>query len=126
MLGLRRLEADVGDRHLARMEATRRDHEADLRAVHRHGDVGVHGHARDLPRGSVRAGRDVDREHGDAGCVDLLDDARRFLARRSLQPGAEERVDHDVRPLVDELASLRAQDLGGDTPVAAVCAAARM
>ena len=62
VLGLRRLEADVRDGDLAGVEATRRDREADLRAVHRHGDVGVHRRARDLAGRRVHAGRDVDRE----------------------------------------------------------------
>ena len=112
MLGLRRLEADVGHRHLAGVEASRRDREADLGAVHRHRHVGVHRRARDLPGGRVHARRDVDGQHRNTGRVDLLDELRRLLPRSAFQPGAEESVDHDVRALVDQLAPLRLQDLG--------------
>ena len=80
-----------------------RDREADLRAVHRDGHVGVHRRARDLAGRRVHAGRDVDREHGDAGCVDLLDEratspraarpsARCRGARRSRRPAARPRA----------------------------------
>ena len=67
VLGLRRLEADVGDGDLAGVEAARRDGEADLGAVHRDGDVGAHGRAGDLAGRRVHARRDVDRDDRDAG-----------------------------------------------------------
>ncbi len=118
-------EADVRDGHVPGVEAPRRDREADLGAVHGHGHVRLNRRTGNFPGRGVHAGGDVDREHRNADCVDLLDHLRGLVARRSLEPGAEQRVDHDVRPLVDELAPLRPQDLAGDAPVSPVGAATR-
>ena len=43
-----------------------------------------------------------------------------MVARRAAQPRAEQRVDHELRSVIDELASLRAEDLRRDLPVAAI------
>ena len=72
--------------------------------MHRHGHVGANRRARDLARRRVDARRDVDRDDRHAGAVDLLDQPRRVVTRRALHPGAEQRIDDHVRPLVDDLA----------------------
>ena len=70
---------------------------ADLLAVERDGQVGVDGSAGHLARRRIDARREVDREHGRAEVVDLLDQPRRSRARLALEAGAEERVDEHVR-----------------------------
>ena len=125
---LRRLEPDVRDHHVARLEEPGRDHEARLAAVEGDGELCADGRAGDLARRGVDPGRDVDgHDRGRCG-VDPLDRRGRLLARRAVEAGPEEGVHDHVRLLdrgrLDRVPALLAQDPGGDAPVAAVRAAA--
>ncbi len=128
MLGLQRLEPDVRDGDLARVEETGRDGEPELAAVEGHGQRGADGAGRDLSGGRIDSGWDVDGDDRRSGGVDPLDRRRRFLARLAVEAGAEERVDDHVRLLdrrrLDGVPPFLAQDPGRNPAVAAVRAAA--
>ena len=81
----------------------------------------------DLAGRGVHARGHVDRDHGLAGAVDPLDHPGDVLARRVLEPDAEQRVDDHVRLAevaepVDhvDLAAALAQHARADAAVAAV------
>ena len=125
----RRLEPDVRDHDVARLEEPGRDREPDLAAVE-----GDRERLRARPRPAispVEASTPEGMSTATTGrrCgVDPLDRRRRLLARRAVEAGPEERVDDHVRLLdrgrLDRVAALLAEDPGGDPPVAAVRAAA--
>src|SRR5581483_8376299 len=96
VLGLRRLEPDVGDVDGARVEAAGRDGEPDLAAVEGDGGGRADGDPRRLAGGRVHARGEVDREDGDAGRVHRLDQRRGVRSGRAREARAEERVDDDV------------------------------
>ena len=123
MLGFSVFEPDGDDLDLAGVEAARRDQEADLGAVKGDGQVGVDRRARDLAGGGVHPRRDIDRDDGHAGGVDLLDLTRRLRPGLALEAGAEEGVDDDVcvrRDVFSRLDDLGPEQPGRDPPVAAV------
>ena len=72
----RRLEPDVGDHDLAGVRAPRRDDEADLPRVERHGEVGLDRGARDLTGRGVDPGRHIDRDDRAPTGVHALDRPR--------------------------------------------------
>ena len=69
---------------------------ADLPPVERHRQRRVDACARHAAGRRVHAGRDVDRDHRDAERAERLDSRGRVAARRTREPGAEERVDYDI------------------------------
>jgi hypothetical protein len=112
VLRLDLLEADVGDDDLAGPEPPGRDLHADLRRVHRDRHGRIHRCARDLAGRGVHARGQVDRHDRLPGAVHRRDRACRILARLAVEPGAEERVDDDVR-LLDRRVVGRARSLAG-------------
>src|SRR5205809_4212194 len=106
MLGFRRLEPDLRDLELAGVEPTRSDDEPDLPAVHRHGHIRANCSAGNLSGRCVDTGGDVDRNDGNAGAVDALDQRGRIGARPTAEARAEQRIDDDVRGAVELLARL--------------------
>ena len=124
-----RLEPDVGDDDLARVEETRRDDEPDLAAVEGDGQR-LPGRPRPRPPRSKRRRRRARRPRRPSAPAALIRSivAARLLARPAVETGSEECIDDHVRLLhgrrLDRVAALLAEDARGDPPVAAVRAAA--
>ena len=123
----RRLEPDVGDHDLAGVRATRRDHEAELSRVERHGEVGLDRLPGDLAGRGVDPGRQIHRDHRATRVVHALDRPGRVRSGLAVEAGPEEGVDDDVGAgrVVGLLrvATCLAQHARSDPPVAAVRAA---
>src|SRR5207302_10202859 len=76
--------------------------------------------------GRVHSGRDVHRDDRRAGAVHALDERRRPRPRLAVEAGAEERVDDEIRAVLELLDGGLAglpQDARRGPPVAAVRAA---
>ena len=90
--------------------------------------VGIDGDARDLAGRGVDARGQVDGDDGQPAGVDPLDQRGRLRARRPVEPGAEQGVDHDVAPFdgvgLDRLPARLAKHSRRDPAVATVRAAA--
>ena len=125
---LDRHEPDVGDDDAPGVEPTRRCDEPDLAPMEGHGERGGDRGAGNLAGGGVHAGWHIDGDHGHAAPVHALDQRRRLRTGRTVVPGPEQRVDHDVEPLglvcLHCLATRLPHHPRRDAPVAAVGTAA--
>src|SRR5205085_6273259 len=94
---VRMLEPDVGDLDLACVQAPRRHRQADFLAMEGDCRRRLHADRGDLACRRVDARGHVDRHHRYARAANRVDRASSFLARLTVQAGAEYRVDYDVR-----------------------------
>ena len=134
VLCVRVRKPDVGDENGAGVESSRRDDDADLAPVERHGGVRANRCARDLTGRRVHTRGKVDCKNVCARVVHSLDQRRRLGARHAGEPGPEQRVEDHVRLPEVGLARRRVDDAHlparrlelarGDPPVAAVRATA--
>ena len=94
--------------------------------MHGHRERRAHRLSGHLAGGRVHSGRDVHRDDRRAGAVHALDERRRLRPRLAVEAGAEERVDDEIRAVLELLDGVLAglpQDARRDPPVAAVRAA---
>ena len=77
------------------MQPARQQQMARLAAEEGHGVAGFHRHAHDGAGGAVDAARQVDGDDRRAARIDRLDHGARQALDRPVEPGPEQRIDHD-------------------------------
>jgi hypothetical protein len=97
-----RIDSDIGDADPAAMRPARQQQMCRLAPEERDGFAGADGHAHHRAAGAVDAARQIDAENRRAVGVDRFDHVERVALHRSVQAGAEQRVD-DQRGLADRL-----------------------
>ena len=107
-------QVEAGEPDLAGVIGPLRGEQAGLLADEGDGRRGTNRAAERHAAPGVEPRRDVQREHLGAGVVDRPDGVGPGPLDRPLQPGAEQRVDHDIRPLQGRLSER--QDLAAAGP----------
>jgi hypothetical protein len=111
VLGLALLDSDVRDVDHAGVEPPGRDDDADLRGVHRHRDVRPYRRTGDLTCRRIDSGRKIDGNDRNPGAVDPVDQGGRVGTRLAAKACSEQRIDDDVRRVMQLLADVPSRRL---------------